>query len=450
MTGALLERVRANSLTLGDQPALMAGADVIRWRELWPIAQSLAARLRQAGEGPVALSGSPDQVWRPAAFLACLIAGRPYLPLDPGLPLRRQRELAAGLGAQWLEEGEALAGFAAGRSCPPAEDGERLAYLLFTSGTTGAPKPVGISLRNLESFLHWAVTLPGLADSAGETAVGQAAWSFDLSVADLYLALVQGGTHVALTEEEKGDYPALLRRLEACHAALLVTTPTFLRLCLAEPGFSPARLPGLRTVFSCGEALPPAAARRLLDRFPGCTLLNAYGPTEAACAVTAVPITRDMCAGPLPIGRWGEGAVSVTLEEGELILTGESVAPAFGGRYATGDLGYVKEGLLYWAGRKDHQLKYKGYRIEPAEIEGALESLPGVERAAVLPRRGPGGEVRGLTAVVEGSAPVEELRTGLARLLPPCKCPGRWVTMDRIPLTPNGKCDRKRLEEMIQ
>ena len=185
MTRALLERVRANSLTLGDRPALMAGADVIRWRYLWPIAQSLAARLRQTGEGPVALSGSPDQVWRPAAFLACLIAGRPYLPLDPGLPLRRQRELAAGLGAQWLEEGEALAGFAAGRSCPPAEDGERLAYLLFTSGTTGAPKPVGISLRNLESFLRWAVTLPGLADSAGETAVGQAAWSFDLSVADL-------------------------------------------------------------------------------------------------------------------------------------------------------------------------------------------------------------------------------------------------------------------------
>ena len=89
MTGALLERVRANSLTLGDQPALMAGADVIRWRYLWPIAQSLAARLRQTGEGPVALSGSPDQVWRPAAFLACLIAGRPYLPLDPGLPLQR-------------------------------------------------------------------------------------------------------------------------------------------------------------------------------------------------------------------------------------------------------------------------------------------------------------------------------------------------------------------------
>ena len=81
---------------------------------------------------------------------------------------------------------------------------------------------------------------------------------------------------------------------------------------------------------------------------------------------------------------------------------------------------------------------------------GFMESLPGVERAAVLPRRGPGGEVRGLTARVEGPARTETLRTELARLLAPCKCPGQWVRMDRIPLTPNGKCDRKRLEEMIQ
>ena len=100
--------------------------------------------------------------------------------------------------------------------------------------------------------------------------------------------------------------------------------------------------------------------------------------------------------------------------------------------------------------RKDHQLTSPGHRIAPAEIAGALEPLPGVERAAVLPRRGPGGEVRGLTAVVEGPARTEALRTGLAQLLAPCKCPGRWVRLDRIPLTPNGKCDRKRLEEMIQ
>ena len=447
----LLERIQHYSGTLGSRPALAAGEETIPWQALWPMASSLAARLRRAGEGPVALTGSPDAVWVPAAFLACLIAGRPYLPLDPALPPARQRALAASLGAQWLTQEEALAGFGAGEDCVPAREGGRIAYLLFTSGSTGAPKPVAVSVDNLESFLRWAESLPQLTGAAGGTAVGQAAWSFDLSVADLYLSLTQGGTHVALTQAEKEDWPALLRRLEVSRPTLLVTTPTFLRLCLADPGFSRDSLPELTTVFSCGEALPPAAARRLLERFPGCTLLNAYGPTEATCAVCAAPITLEQCHGPLPVGRLGEGAVEITLEGGEIILTGASVAPAFGGRYATGDLGYADDrGLLYWAGRKDHQLKYKGYRIEPAEIEGALEALPGVERAAVLPRRDSAGGVKALVAVVEGSAAPQTLRQALAGRLPGYKIPSQWRAVERMPLTPNGKCDRKRLEEMIQ
>ena len=140
----------------------------------------------------------------------------------------------------------------------------------------------------------------------------------------------------------------------------------------------------------------------------------------------------------------------MTLEKGEIVLTGESVAPAFKGRYATGDLGYVEDGFLYWAGRKDQQIKYKGYRIEPAEIEQTLESLPGVERAVVLPRRDGTGTVRGLTAVVEGSESLQQLKEALERRLPPCKIPARWAAVEQIPLTHNGKCDRKRLEEMIQ
>lgn len=238
--------------------------------------------------------------------------------------------------------------------------------------------------------------------------------------------------------------------MEASDPSLLVVTPSFLRLCLTEPSFGPARLPRLRTVFSCGEVLPPAAARRLLDRFPGVALLNAYGPTEATCAVCAVPISREMCTGPLPIGVVGEGAVDISLEEGEIVLAGASVAPRFGEKYSTGDLGYVEKGLLYWAGRRDLQLKYKGYRLEPARIEGALEALPQVERAAVLPRRDGAGQVKGLTAFVEGTGlEPEMLAQALAERLPPSQIPGQWRLLDRMPLTHNGKCDRKRLEEML-
>ena len=446
----LLEQIKAHSAVLRDRPALMAGEEVIRWGELWPMAQGLAAQLREQGTGPVALIGDPGEVWVPVAFVACLLAGRPYLPLDPLLPPAGQRELLEQAGAVLLDRQKAEEGFSSGLSCPLPHDPNPIAYQIFTSGSTGTPKGVAVSLGNLEHFLRWASALPDVAAVLGGTAVGQASWSFDLSVADLYLSLLGGGTHVALTGEEKGDFAALFRRLEASDPSLLVVTPSFLRLCLTEPSFGPARLPRLRTVFSCGEVLPPAAARRLLDRFPGVALLNAYGPTEATCAVCAVPISREMCTGPLPIGVVGEGAVDISLEEGEIVLAGASVAPRFGEKYSTGDLGYVEKGLLYWAGRRDLQLKYKGYRLEPARIEGALEALPQVERAAVLPRRDGAGQVKGLTAFVEGTGlEPEMLAQALAERLPPSQIPGQWRLLDRMPLTHNGKCDRKRLEEML-
>ena len=104
--------------------------------------------------------------------------------------------------------------------------------------------------------------------------------------------------------------------------------------------------------------------------------------------------------------------------------------------------------MLYWLGRKDHQLKYKGYRVEPAEIERALESLPGVERAAVVSRRR-GGDIRGLVAFIVGEGSGDRLAAALSQRLPSYMIPGQWRSVARLPLTPNGKCDRKLLEEMV-
>lgn len=447
----LLDEVRRHSLTLGEKPVLVCGEERIPWGLLWPWAESLAARLRRGGRGPVAVE-APREAWVGAALLACLIAGRPYLPLDPAQPAPRGAELLRRTGAEPLDRAGAYAGFLAGEHCAPPEDGDRLAYLLFTSGSTGAPKEVAVSCRNLENFLRWAGKLPG-AEAAGAASLGHAGYSFDLSVADLYLSLLLGGTHVGLTGEELADLPALFRRLKGSGAAFLAATPSFLRLCLLDRDFAPKEMPGLRTVFSCGEDLPPRTAGALLERFPGLKLLNAYGPTEATCAVCAAVISREMCAaGPLPIGRVGEGAVDIALEQGEIVLRGESVAPAYGGTYPTGDRGRIRDGLLYWAGRLDDQIKYKGYRIEPAEVEAALEGLPGVGRAAVLPRLGRDGQVRGLTAFWEGDAPPDgrDLAALAAERLPRYMAPGEWRRLERLPLTPNGKCDRKRLKEMLE
>lgn len=442
-----LEEIYENSRRLALRPALKAGEQEICWGRLWPMAMGLAARLRRQGAGPVALEGSED-LWVPAAMLACLIAGRPYLPLHPSLPGPARRQRLAHARAQLLTREEAESGFASGEVCPAARDPDREIYRIYTSGSTGAPKPVAVTQRNLEAFLRWARRLPHIRAGAEGVVVGQASYAFDLSVADLYLALTCGGTHLSLTETEKRDPVRRVERLTACGLSLLVTTPSFLRTLLTDRLALAGRLDRWQAVFCCGEALPPAVARRFLETFPHVTLYNAYGPTEATCAVSAAAITLEDCAGPLPIGRLEDCALSVTVEGGEIVLRGESVAPAFGGVYATGDLGKAENGLLYWLGRRDDQLKYKGYRVEPAEIERALEALPGVERAAVVPRRS-GGHVRGLVAFVVGDRQGEELAAALSRRLPAYMIPGQWRSVARLPLTPNGKCDRKRLEEMI-
>ena len=443
-----LSEIQRHSELLGDRTALASGAETISWAQLWPMAQALAAGLRRSGTGPVAVMGDREP-WVPADFLACLIAGRPYLPCPPSLPAGRRAELLVRTGAEPLERLQAERGFFSGERCEMAEDTDRTAYLLFTSGSTGGPKQVAVSVSNLDHFLCWARTLPGVAGAAAGVVAGQAAYTFDLSVADLYLALTCGGTHLALRKEELSEPAALFRQLGLWGANLLVCTPSLLRLCLLDSAFTPALLPELKAVFSCGEVLPHRTAGRLLERFPGIRLFNAYGPTECTCAVCAAEITRDQCTGVLPVGVLSGAAANISLEKGEIVIRGESVAPAYGETYHTGDLGHVRHGRLYWDGRKDFQIKFKGYRIEPAEIEAALESLEGVGRAAVLPRRDSSGQVRGLTAFIEGDCGREELAAALQKRLPAYMVPGEWRFLQQIPLNDRGKCDRRALEEML-
>ena len=205
---------------------------------------------------------------------------------------------------------------------------------------------------------------------------------------------MMGETVFALEPSHQADLDKLYRALGESGATRMSCTPSFTRLCLCDKSFQRELMPALQTVFFCGETLPARTVRQLRQRFPGVTVLNAYGPTEATCAVCAVEVTG--AGEPLPVGQLANAACQLLIldrdgnelppgQSGEIAIAGQSVASGYlnasaerfgswqGQRlYRTGDIGRIENGLLWYSGRLDRQLKYKGYRIEPGEIEAVI------------------------------------------------------------------------------
>lgn len=318
------------------------------------------------------------------------------------------------------------------------------------------------------------LSLPAVAACGAGVNVNQARFSFDLSVADLWPTFAAGGTVRALETAEQEDLPALYDALGRSGARRLVCTPSFARLCLCDAAFCKDLLPHLETVFFCGETLAPRTVRTLEKRFEGLRILNAYGPTEAACAVAAVEVQGR--EGTLPVGRVADAASRLLILDeqgeprpeglpGEIAIAGPSVGSGYiGGEaggfgrfngeklYRTGDEGVIRDGLLWHLGRRDRQIKYKGYRIEPGEVEAAILAWDEVRAVAVLPLRA-GGEVRGLAAAVEWEKdPPDpaECAARLRRTLPEYMLPRRWRAVERMPVNERGKCDFAALERMLE
>lgn len=465
----------------------------------------LAARLAAVSPGPVLVYGhmEPEVV---AALLACDRLGRPAVPVDTAYPAARAAEiadLAAVTAAVCASEPPALlvSALRARRAAlvapalavepvgpPPQAGGDPVAYVMFTSGSSGRPKGVPVRRGAVRHFCRWCRGIGAPAGEGPQVVLGQAPFSFDLSVMGLCLAVGGGGALVLLDREQVADGRALHRALAASGITVWVSTPSFARLCLAEPGFGAATLPRLRRFLFCGEILPAVVAAALLQRFPGAEVWNTYGPTEATVAVTALRVSPELAAagGPLPVGRPVPGMrVWVTEprsaepwralpeeEEGEIVIAGPQVGPGYlpgtggeqpgfldlppeaggGTAYRTGDLGVSRGGLLYCLGRLDRQMKLHGYRLEPEEIEHHLRRLPGVADAVVtIARRR--GEPDHLVAFVATSADGDAAawRAELGERLPPYAVPRviRPVRAERWPLTPNGKVDRAALERML-
>jgi D-alanine--poly(phosphoribitol) ligase subunit 1 len=484
----LLDRIDAWRERAPDRLAHVSPGGSLTYAELGSGADAVAAFVQSAvpdDASPIVVVGhkEPEML---LGFLGSIKAGHAYVPLDTSLPRQRVAGIVASAGAALVLTPETIkqAVSAAARASRPTRlEASDPYYVMFTSGSTGQPKGVTISLGCLTSFVDWMLAEHAFSPGR-EVFLNQAPFSFDLSVMDLYSSLASGGTLVSLTGDDIANPRRLYHTLAASGVTTWVSTPSFAELCLAERGFEASLLPELRRFLFCGETLAPALATRLLDRFPGAAVWNTYGPTETTVATTSVRIERDLIEryASLPVGfpkpdarvlvvdasgrQAGEG------QRGEIVIAGPNVSPGYWRRpdltersfftlqpdalqaYRTGDWGHLKDGMLFFEGRIDSQIKLNGYRIELGDVEANLRALDGVRDAVVVPLCR-AGRIDCLAAFViqhpesaaggfEGS---QRLRRALAERVPAYMVPRVVRTLDRFPLTPNGKVDRRVLEE---
>lgn len=326
------------------------------------------------------------------------------------------------------------------------------AYILYTSGSTGTPKGVCLSHGNALAFVDWACR--ELALTPADRLANHAAFSFDLSVFDLYAAFRAGASVHLVGEALAQAAPTLVDFLLENRITVWYSVPSALVL-MAEYGELLERGPGaLRACLFAGEPFPPKPLRDLRRAWPGVRMLNWYGPTETnVCTsyeVTAADLART---GPVPIGAPVAGN-TVALDDGEIVVSGPTVMlgywgrPAQSGPYRTGDLGrYDSGGLLEYRGRTDDMAKVRGHRIEPAEVTGVLVAHEAVRDAAVVVvGAGPDARLHAFVVPGTGHAPgLAELRRHCARFLPPYMAVDTVHTVATLPRTANGKVDRAAL-----
>src|SRR6185295_4512829 len=461
----------------------------------------LAARLRALGIGPdarVALCAerSPELV---IGALAALLSGGAYVALDPTYPAERLALMLGDSGARVLLTQESLrpvlppfagevvtltsdrvgsldAPFALAPAPPDA-----LAYLIYTSGSTGRPKGVAMGRGPLANLIAWQerTSLAGPART-----LQFASLSFDVSFQEIAATLASGGTLVLVSEETRRDPPALLALLDRLEVERIFLPFVALRglADAVEQGQGDGR--ALVDVVTAGEALSVTrAVERWMARRPGRRLHNQYGPSESH-VVTEHELKGDPAAWPVlpPIGRPIANAriylLDAALEPvaigvpGELCIAGPVLArgyldrpeltaerflpDAFSGEpgarlYRSGDLArFLASGAIEFLGRRDHQVKVRGIRVEPGEIEAAIAEHPAVQQAVVVAESEETGGGLRLAAyfvaapeIAEVAHLAAELRERLASLLPAALVPSRFVAVESLPLTPSGKVDRK-------
>lgn len=507
----LLKRLETYSKTEADVIAFKNAFtdETITYSELWDYSDKIAKHINETVESdkqPIVVYGHKSPLML-AAFLASVKTGHPYCPVDISMPQERLKDIVEASGTKLLiamvdtdvtavnkwnmsDVNDMVAEDSVELPKDNYVSGSDVYYIIFTSGSTGKPKGVMITADCLDNYLDWMEQIMNRStDKKQLTYLNQAPFSFDLSVMDTYTSLYTGGTIWSMEKRVQEDMGLMHAKLKESGLNVWVSTPSFMNVCLLNKEFNGENLPDFTTFLFCGEVLTNKTARELMKRFPNAEVINTYGPTESTVAVTEVVINDEMAGSehPLSIGYDKPGTKIFIMddkytypgkpegEKGEIVIAGNTVAAGYLNQpeltadkffklstpdgdmwaYKTGDEGYKEKELLYYCGRMDFQIKLNGYRIELGDIESNILEMDDVTYCVVLPieKR---GEVKGLAAFVTLDHPVEDefeysqsVRKYIAEKLPHYMVPKKCIVLDEMPMTNNGKADRRALKEML-
>jgi len=501
----MIEAIEHFAQVQPDFPVYDILGQVHTYGDLKKDSDSLAAHIDRLGlpdKSPVVVFGGQEYEML-ATFVALTKSGHAYIPIDSHSALERVAAIVevaepsliiaindfplADVTAPIFSAEQVQTAFREGAPYELSHpvQGDDNYYIIFTSGTTGKPKGVQISHNNLLSFTNWMITDKEFATPERPQMLAQPPYSFDLSVMYWAPTLALGGTLFALPSAVTQDFKQLFETILSLPIAIWTSTPSFADMALLSDDFNSQKLPQLTHFYFDGEELTVKTAQKLRDRFPQARIINAYGPTEATVALSAVAVTDEMLQNckRLPIGYTKADSPTFVIDEegqkvpngqqGEIIVCGPAVSKGYLNNpektaeaffefeglpaYHTGDVGSMTdEGLLLYGGRMDFQIKFNGFRIELEDVSQNLNKSKYVESAVAVPRYNKDHKVQNLLAYVilkDGVAEQFEreiditkaIKEDLQDIMMSYMMPSKFLYRETLPLTPNGKIDIKGL-----
>lgn len=491
-----------------ERVAVKCLGEVLTYKQLKEYSNKIAKYLLEEFKDdrtPIIIYGNKENEILPV-MMGALKSGRAYVPLDITFPEQRVNQIVNEIKAKIIfnftnnsleiedtlelkyDNLKRLLSVMSGANISKdnwVKEDENC-YILFTSGSTGKPKGVQISKRNIDSFTEWFEKYLKFDECPGSI-LNQVSYSFDVSVIPIYIGLANGKTLFSLNKDTLDDLHMLLDELINSDIDYWVSTPALAEICSNFDKFNKSNINKLSTFVFAGEVLTKKLVKELMTRFEQTRIINGYGPTEATVLITAIDIDEKMIKSEksIPIGYPidncqldivdEQGNKVAKGEKGELIVIGNSVSKGYFNNlemtnkvffktiegkngYKTGDLAYYQNGIIYYCGRKDFQIKLNGFRIEIEDIENNLRKVGNINNAVVFPIFNEEHKISHLTAyiVLKEENELSNLKNSilikndLKKLIPSYMIPRNIKILKEFPLNTNGKIDRKKLMEELR